>query len=320
MIDNSLRIGAAPSRNALLGIVAGCILLLAPLAASAQSGMGDTLTGVLAVDIRNGLEAPEEEGSIMFAGEEAAKKKSVLLAGVLSGVVPGAGQIYTEAPWWRAALYGTIEAAGWALYAIYNAKGNRATLDFQNYADAHWDVTRYIDWIAANYQSWSSNDVNKSAAAAALAAIYRSSDPSLPPWERVDFEQLNKLERAVTGGFSHVLPEHGEQQYYEEIGKYIQYRSGWDDHQAEVDTVIFDPSRVTPRNRDYVEQREHANDLGSYATTALGVVVLNHAVSMIDALLQARSYNVSIHSESRGMILPDGSSTIVTGIGMTIRF
>jgi hypothetical protein len=307
------------STRSLLTLATLSLLLAVPSIARAQSDSSAVLTGILAVDIRNGLRESDDEASPFNEGSER-PHKSVLLAGVLSAVVPGTGQIYAEAPWWRAVLYGTVEVAGWTLYGVYNAKGNAATNAFQNYADEHWDVTRYIDWVATNYTSWRSEDVNKAAVSEALASIYISNDPSLEPWERVDFAQLNKLERAVTGGFSHTLPAHGDQQYYEEIGKYFQYRAGWDDHQAAGDTVIFNPSAVSERNKDYVGQREHANALGSYAGTALGVVVVNHVVSLIDAVLQARGYNVSVRSEIRGMTLPNGERTLVTGIGVRMRF
>lgn len=279
----------------------------------------------LALDLREAIATdavPAPPRLLPMPGDESPspRHKSIPLASILSAVVPGSGQIYAEAPLWRALLYGAVEAAGWTAYFVYNAKGDAATLSFQNYADAHWDVVRYVDWIAANYQRWSDDSVNKPMAAEALAAVYRSNNPDIPAWERVDFEQLNKLERAVKGGFSHTLPAHGEQQYYEEIGKYFQYRAGWDDHQLEGDTVIFAPSRVSARNHDYVGQREDANALGSYAMTALGLVGLNHVVSMVDALLAARHYNLTIRSESRGELLPNGRRGIVPALGMQLRF
>ena len=306
----------------LRSIILASTLLLIPGILPAQTDSME-LTGILPVDLRMGLR--EEEMNAMhplFASplEEQGGRKSVVLAGGLSAILPGAGQLYAEAPLWRTLLYGAIEVAGWTAYGIYTGKGNQATTDFESYADRHWDVTRYVGWIADNYQRWGAEDVDKQAAAEALAAIYLSNDSNLPPWQRIDFEQLNKLERAVNGGFSHTLARYGAQSYYEEIGKYIQYRAGWDDHAIEGDTMIFDPSRVSSRNRDYVGQREDANALLGYATTALGVVVLNHVVSMIDASLEARSYNISLHSDFRGETLPNGRRVLTADVGVMVRF
>jgi len=220
----------------------------------------------------------------------------------MSALLPGTGQIYVGAPWWRPLLYGAIEAAGWAGFGLWTARGNRATDDFHRFADAHWDVTRYVEWISANYAGWSADAVDHAAAGEALARIYRSHDTTIPPWDRIDFSALNQLERAVRGGFSHTLPGHGEQQYYEQIGKYVQYRSGWDDHAFDGDSLIFDPAFVTARNQDYTLQRKRANDLLSYADYAIALLALNHLVSMLDAGITAHNVNLSITPVSEGML------------------
>ncbi|MDB5034599.1 MAG: hypothetical protein JWQ98_1840 [Chlorobi bacterium] len=298
--------------------------LALPVIASAQPAT-PPLTGVLDLDVRSGLRQPASPNApaLPFPLDSIGNDhhaKSVWLAGGLSALLPGAGQLYADAPLWRTILYGTIEAAGWTVYGIYNARGNQATSDFQDYADAHWDVARYVDWIAANYQHWSSTDVDRTAAAAALATIYTSNDPSLPGWKRIDIAELHKLERAVTGGFSHTLPAHGDQQYYEELGKYVQYRAGWDDHDAMADTVIYDPARVTAHNLEYTADRRDANNLLGIAGTALGAVVLNHVVSLVDAALAARSYNASLRSTVRGELLPDGTRSTIVGLEIRIGF
>lgn len=305
-----------PGRSSLFCLIAGVFLLLPSRPARGQN-TDFRPTGILSVDLREGL---ADTADAPRPAKGATGRKSVLLAGGLSALVPGAGQIYAEAPLWRTLVYGAVEVAGWTLFGVYSAEGDRATADFENFADAHWDITRYISWIGENFEKWGDDEVNKQAAREALAAIYVSGDPSLRPWERIDFAQLNKLEAAVTGGFSHTLPTHGEQQYYEQIGKYIQYRAGWDDHNPVGDTIIYNPSRVTDRNREYVADRERANDLLSYAGAALWVLALNHVVSTVDAMLETRSYNISLSSELRGETLPNGHRRYTPAIGMTMRF
>lgn len=298
------------------------VLLLAAIPAAAQDQQ-EQPTGILAVDLRQNLtdEHPPDPLPAPFRPiDENNSRKSVFLAGGLSALVPGAGQLYADAPIWRTIVYGAVETVGWTLFGVYSSEGDRATSDFENFADTHWDITRYISWIEENFESWSDEDVKKDVAREALAAIYRSNDASLPPWERIDFKELNKLESAVKGGFSHTLPEHGEQQYYEQIGKYIQYRSGWVDHIREGDTLIFNPSRVTQNNRDYVASRERANDLLSYAGTALWALALNHVVSAVDAMLEARHYNVSLSSEMRQEMLPDGRREYRPGVELRVKF
>jgi hypothetical protein len=306
-----------PSVRTLAG-AAGLLLVVL-----VQSSLAQThdlhLTGSLPTDLRLlAVEALPDSG-VQHTGIESAQRKSVWLAGAMSIVVPGAGQIYTEAPWWRTALYGAIEALAISTYFIYNDKGNQATGDFERYADSHWDVVRYVRWIEANYQRWTDEQVDKAKAAEALARIYRSQDPSLPPWERIDFEQLNKLEKTVKGGFSHTLPLHGDQQYYEEIGKYAQYRSGWDDHPFDADTTIYAPQFTTVRNLDYVEQRNQANRYLSIASWGITAVIANHLASMVDAAFEARGYNLRLnarldHEQSpNGSLIPSGRLELRAG-------
>jgi hypothetical protein len=299
--------------NALSRALAWLALALLPATGSAQIAPAG---GMLAAEIRGNMaadSAASRRSLALLVEPTAGTRKSGWIAGGLSVILPGAGQYYAEAPLWRTILYGVIEAAGWTAYAVYTSRGNRLTDDFQNFADAHWDVTRYISWISDNYQKWSPGDVDKAAATEALAAIYRSNDPSLPGWQRVDLDQLHKLERAVSGGFSHTLPPHGDQQYYEEIVKYVQYRAGWDDHMSDGDTIIYNPDRVSGRNLEYTADRRDANAVLGYAETAIGVVLLNHVASMIDAALAARTHNISLEAK---IIQVDPGTR---GVGMEMR-
>lgn len=298
-------------RKHLLSVATG---LFCVLQCSAQE-RADPLSGVIAHDFAANALSP-------FTPIEhvSAHTKSVPLAAALSAVLPGAGQIYAEAPLWRTLLYAGVEAVGWTAYAITSSKGKDLTGAFETYADQHWSVVRYIEWLGNNYQSWSDSAVNKAAAAEALALVLRPGDPSRPDWERVDFVQLNRLEKAVRGGFSHTLPVHGHQQYYEQIGKYVQYRAGWDDHALAVDTVIYDPSRVTDNNREYMEKRADANDYLSYATTALGGIIINHVASLLDALLEARAFNAHIRAVLKGSLAPDALEPLHASLLLSVRF
>lgn len=273
------------------------------------------LTGLVGSDFAATTVRP-----LLPAEQTAPASKSVLVAGGLSAVLPGSGQLYAEAPVWRAVMYAGLEAIGWTAYAVTSARGDELTDEFETFANEHWSVVRYVEWLAANYARWPDSAVNKQAAAEALAVIYRSGDPSRPEHERVDFVQLNKLERAVRGGFSHTLPHFGHQQYYEQIGKYVQYRAGWDDHAGRVDTVIYDPSRVTGRNDLYMAKRADANDYLGYASAAIGGIILNHVASLLDAVLAARGFNAAVQAELKGSIVPDAAEPLQASLSLSVRF
>ena len=153
---------------------------------------------------------------------------SPLKAGLYSAILPGAGQFYTKS-YWQSAAFLSVEVMSWILYVMNENKGDRQTEDFQKYADEHWSVVDYVKWIERYYSSEASS-----------FAFYKQNTNTLPPWEQIDWEQLNACEQRIgelkdsqgnmiKTGFSHHLPQRPEQQYYELIGKYPQYGGGWDD-------------------------------------------------------------------------------------------
>ena len=158
--------------NTPLGAIASLALALLPGTAHAQLARGGALAAEIRANMTTGSTAERRSLALLAEPGTTGNRKSGWIAGGLSAILPGAGQYYAEAPLWRTILYGAIEAAGWTAYAIYTGKGNQATEDFQNFADAHWDVTRYVAWIADNYQKWSPTDVDKTAAAI---------QPAVPP-------------------------------------------------------------------------------------------------------------------------------------------
>lgn len=203
-------------------------------------------------------------------------KKSPVLSGVLSAILPGAGQVYNE-DWWIAGIFVAVEAALITTAVVYDNKGDDQTEYFENYADDYtnpdhnWSVVRYAEWMA-EYQG------------ADLSKIVISNDESLPPWERVNWAELNAAE---TG--SHNLPPHGEQQYYELIGKYHQYAGGWNDY-----TGGANNSQISPNFTYYSGQRGIANDYYNNASTAIIGVYINHILSAAEAVWGATRFNSNL--------------------------
>lgn len=202
-------------------------------------------------------------------------KKSPFLAGVLSLLIPGAGEIYSE-EYLKAGIFLALEAAVITTAVIYDGKGNDKTTEFQNYADDYnnpdhnWSVLRYAEWLIAHEQG----DPN----------MILSNDPNLPPWQQVNWELLNASEKG-----SHKLPLHGEQQYYELIGKYHQYSSGWNDYEG-----ALDPDGLplpTDNFQFYSGMRGDANSFYSTASTAVIGIYVNHFLSALDGVWSATQFN-----------------------------
>jgi hypothetical protein len=210
--------------------------------------------------INNSVYLPEEN------------KKSPFLAGLFSLLIPGAGEIYTE-EYIKAAIFVALEAAVVTTAIIYDKKGTDQTKMFENFADENWSVVKYAEWLM-QYKSELGlpEDCN----------ITINPDGSLPPWERVNWEELNHCESR----FSHKLPPYGNQQYYELIGKYPQYSPGWPNFTGGSDYHI-----VPQIYLDYSAMRGKANDYYNVASKAVIGIYINHFLSGIDAVWSAISYN-----------------------------
>lgn len=243
------------------------------------------VTGNLRVDLFGQTElaprfTPEQESAVH-------SRKSPYIAAGLSLVVPGAGQFYTER-YWEAAAFFAADVAAWLLANHYDKKGDKQTAFFQNYADMHWSVVNYAQYAVDNYVPVANrND-------------YRWLKPgteAYAPWLRVDWGELNRMERYISSTdpgryYSHTLPLYGDQQYYELIGKYGQFNQGWDDRPP---TYQYqDP--VTARFSYYAGERGKANRYYNTASTWVTVAVINHVVNALYAGLSAGWYN-SAHAE-----------------------
>jgi len=193
-------------------------------------------------------------------------KKSPVLSGVLSAILPGAGQVYNE-DWWIAGIFVAVEAALITTAVVYDNKGDDQTEYFENYADENWSVVQYAEYLNSKG-----------------ANVEINQDESLPPWKRiVSWSQLNEAEREYASPGSHTLPPHGEQQYYELIGKYHQYIPGWPEW---VNTST--PPQIM---LDYSVMRGEANDYYSNASTAVVGIYINHLLSAAEAVWGATRFN-----------------------------
>ncbi len=200
--------------------------------------------------------------SVEFPG-----RKTPVLSGILSAVIPGTGQVYNE-DYWIAGIFLAAEATLIYVGLTYDKKGDDQTASFEKYADQNWSVVDYATWL----NTYEGGDINI------------DPDESKLPWERVNWSELNAAE---TG--SHHLPPHGEQQYYELIGKYHQYSSGWNDFTGGANKELVSPNLIY-----YSGERGKANDFYSTAKTAVIGIYINHLLSALEAVWGATRFNNDI--------------------------
>lgn len=227
---------------------------------------------------------------------ETVEKKSPIKAGLFSLAVPGAGQFY-NGNIWLSAVFIVAEAALITTAVIYNNKGNNQTDYFQNYADQHWSVKVYAQWTLNNLPN--------------LNPSLKSSDYHVFDNNgNLVWSELNRMEMDIGDGYSHILPPHGEQQYYEEIGKYSQFSHGWDDaNQGDTDFHI-----LSSRYLYYSDQRGEANDLYRVSTRAVSLLYINHIISALEAAWGAARFNnnLSVNMRLRALNLANRTEYVPT--------
>ncbi len=104
------------------------------------------------------------------------------------------------------------------------------------YANSHWSPVRYALWTYDNAEALN-NQVNRDNYdlfyGADMDSIRDQKYNYAPPFSEVYWDEVRSFERdiadGVTNGYTHQLPYYGQQQYYELIGKYVQFYAGWDD-------------------------------------------------------------------------------------------
>jgi hypothetical protein len=240
------------------------------------------LSGNLSVDSRQLFQAPASKNAVL---PEPKEKKSVALAGLMSLVIPGAGEFYTG-KYLESAIFFAVDVAAITVAVSYQKKGDNKTNEFQDYANQHWDVVKYAKWMLYK--------MGKDTNVAWINHTYDASTANLKPWQRIlDWKQLNNYEDSLS--FSHRLEPYGDQQYYELIGKYREYNAGWDAYDFNnKDYWNSTPSIVYL----YETMRNDANSAYDVNSKAVIVIYLNHLLSAVNAAWDAALYNKNLKLES----------------------
>ena len=240
--------------------------------------------------------------------------KNPFYGGLYSLVLPGAGQ-YEASRYTKAAIFFAVEAALVTYALVQQHNGNTKTQEFEKYADAHWSAVRYAEWI--NTYGVADYGPNITFTPQDLIAVQNSDFSKINSWEAGE----HKL------GFTHLLPKYGEQQYYELIGKYNQYKFGWDTYIDANNDGIPDSDNgrydelIPVQMQNYAKERGKANDYYYAAGFAVGMIVINHVVSALDGYISTRSYNNEI-SSSVGMNIKEigGEQKLFSELNLAVHF
>ena len=241
-------------------------------------------------------------------------RKSGIKAAIMSGLIPGAGEVYAKS-YWRAAIFFSIDAVLLYSNIKYNKKGDDEDSAMKAFGDKNWIEQKYWSKVydeALEGSLWTGDPLSKKDAYIISDADY--ADPDVRA-------QLRELESKV--GFTHTLPSSKTQQYYEMIYKYLhQFGVGWNDvavltNGDEVAAWNFydlhdNLHTLSPNIEKYRSLRNQSNDYYSTATTMLNLMLLNHVLSAFDAALAVKQFNKKINYAIRVNTQNNGFEHVTT--------
>ncbi|MCK4903391.1 MAG: hypothetical protein KAS35_01785 [Candidatus Marinimicrobia bacterium] len=245
-------------------------------------------------------------GSEIFAATSDKYQITPLKPMIASLVIPGLGQYINRSPLWKTALFACVEVASISGYISWINKADDITKEYENWADDHWDMRRWVNDSAillSDIQSGGYPDVN---------------DVRIDGSHHITIIINGKYESSeiLLGNPNIEYVELRDWDFYEGVGKYDQFVAGWDDAKSNweivqkkikegEDEVIV----MTPNKQHYLQLRNDSNVLYKNAKFAVSALLFNHIFSALDALWNANknkelSYNldVSIGSESNYVI------------------
>jgi hypothetical protein len=216
--------------------------------------------------------APPRHLAFRFRDEQAAQAPTALLEAAL---VPGLNPA-RRGEWVKAGVFVGVELLGFLMNARLEQEGQDLDREFIAYANAHWNIDRYLeDRISrgefAHEELWRPNPTEEwvnGQGSHVLPIAFSQGGFGVPEWWLEGNAQWQ------------LIPT---QQFYEMIGKYAQFQRGWDDYGPDrAWTVTY----FSPNSDVYQDKRTASNDKLKAADAWMGLVVANHAVSLLETVIQ----------------------------------
>jgi hypothetical protein len=200
----------------------------------------------------------------------------------MSVILPGTGQLYVhkgKESLIKGAAFLAAEATGIALYIYNRNKGKKLERKYERFADQHWDVDKYLNFLEQSLSLQEGYLGRKSVG--------------------IEKDRIAEAEDAwgiLSGVSVHHLYKNTRQQYYEMIYKYPeQFALGWSDipvdHVTPFPNTGYTRLNLTPLMADYRGMRIKSNDYLSSARGMVGFLMINHVLSLTDAAWTVKRKN-----------------------------
>lgn len=181
---------------------------------------------------------------------------------LLSALVPGAGELYLGYTVRGAALM-AVEAGAWVGYFHYHGKGLDSREEYENFADKHWTISKWINDHPEVYPNVAGYSTPEEMDEIGEVVSGTGSWPGYIPW---------------------VSKEEDKQHFYENIGKYDWYISGWEDFDPALDPF----PRDTALRDEYRSMRKRSNDQLDDANVFIYGSLVVRVFSIVQTILLTR--------------------------------
>ena len=235
---------------------------------------GDLATILLAQSDRSKPSQSAGEDTILVRIVERRPLKSPKRALLMSALLPGSGEFWVGA-WKQGALFFSLEVLRAGLRRSWDWKGNDLENDFRARADSTYDPWNYLAWRDSRNSRFSS------ITHAMPCSAYVKAAPSSVP-----------VPDAIRD-----CPGSDKQQFYELIGKYDQFVSGWEDivdvsgNRVEFTEVDSAENFQSDTRLSYEVDRDESNKYLKRASLLWSFIVVTHVFSAIDANRVAHARN-----------------------------
>ena len=224
-----------------------------PQLASYASAQGAT-AGLLAVRDAE----PAGMNDFSFLEAESAPVQSYWPV-LYSALVPGLGEM-SMGYWKRGIALMAVEIAAWTGYFVNHNEGMDKRDEYEAFADAHWEMQKWL----YDHPCTTADSTLESVEECGQSSSGSGQWPGYIPW---------------------VPKEEDKQHYYENIGKYDWYISGWEDW----DPDQFPYAKQTDLRTEYRSMRGESNDALDQANSFVWVSVAARAFSLAETAILVRN-------------------------------
>lgn len=222
-----------------------------------------------------------------------------------SSIIPGSGQYFYNEQKQKGIAFISLEILGWISYNYFTNKAEDYKFDYQEYSDNHWT---FSNWCDHYYDYDNPNNEFRDIFSNEITGEYSSinsghglefsyvGDDGIRKYMKTntenfgDFYDNNNLdedglaEEFVIERNLNVFRTHD---FYEEIVKYDQFFTGWDDQNLiERSTNGWGADNATSPNKSFAKNI-YDKSVKNYKIQdwVMTVIYANHVISMLDALM-----------------------------------